>query len=58
MDRISLILIFTFDLFFLNNAIPFANNTPLGKNYVLHSFDPTVIIITGGNNEGMYCLKP
>ena len=56
MDRISLILIFTLDLFFFNNAIPFANNTPVEKNYVLDAFDPPVIIITGGSNKGMYCL--
>ena len=26
------------------------------KNYVLEPFDPTVIILTGGYYEGMYCL--
>ena len=53
MDRISLILIFTSDLLFLSNAIPFANNTPIGKNYVFDAFDQTVIILTGGTNGGM-----
>ena len=55
-SNISLILIFTFDLFLCNNAIPLANNTPIGKKYVLDALDPTVIILTGGYYEGMYCL--
>ena len=56
MVHISLILIFTFDLVLCNNAFPLANNTPIGKKYVLDALDPTVIILTGGYYEGMYSL--